>query len=383
MSLYLDYNASSPVDSQVIDIMFDVYRNVVGNADSRTHEYGDRARDIVETSRKKVANLLQISSSEVFFTSGATESNNIAIQGLRDYAASTGKKHIITSGIEHKAVLETVRAMEKNGYEVDFVKPDISGRINSDDVLSKVREDTLLVSIMHVNNETGIIQPVSEIGEELSQKEILFHVDATQSVGKLVSEIRKMPYDMMSFSAHKLHGPQGIGVLVLRRKHYKLPPVRNIIYGGQQEHGIRPGTVPVALAAGCGKACEIAQDNYVENEKKVRQIKKELINALDESQIEYYFNGDQNYCLHSVANVYFPGIMSEALMISTKNLCGISNGSACTSKDYSPSYVLSAMGMPVDRIESSVRISWGPDTNINIFSNQFRELLKIAKQLKT
>lgn len=382
MSIYLDYNASAPIDVRVLDRMIEVYRNNVGNADSRTHEYGDNARGIVEKARKQVANLLDISSSEVFFTSGATESNNIAIQGLQEYANKTNKKHIITTAIEHKAILETVKAMGKKGFDVEIVNPDISGRIKTEEILSRIKDETLLVSVMHVNNETGIIQPVKEIGQALQDQQILFHIDATQSCGKLVDELCELQYDMLSFSAHKLQGPQGVGVLVLRKKGYRLPPVKNIMYGGQQEHGIRPGTLPVALIAGCGEACEISKQEYKENTKKNRFLRNTLIRELDKSGIEYYFNGDQGNCIHSTVNIYFPGVMSEALMLSTKEFCGISNGSACTSKSYSPSYVLVAMGLPVERIESSVRISWGPDTDQEAFSCNIRELLKIAKQIK-
>lgn len=382
MSIYLDYNASAPIDDRVLNRMIEVYQNNVGNADSRTHEYGNNARNIVEKARKQVANLLDISSSEVFFTSGATESNNIAIQGLQEYANNTNKKHIITTAIEHKAIIETVKAMGKKGFDVEIVNPDISGRIKTEDILSRIKDETLLVSIMHVNNETGIIQPVKEIGQALQDQQILFHIDATQSCGKLVDELCELQYDMLSFSAHKLQGPQGVGVLVLRKKGYRLPPVKNIMYGGQQEHGIRPGTLPVALIAGCGEACEISKQKYKENTKKNRFLRNTLIRELNNSGIEYYFNGDQENCIDSTVNIYFPGVMSEALMLSTKEFCGISNGSACTSKSYSPSYVLVAMGLPVERIESSVRISWGPDTDQEAFSLNVRELLKIAKQIK-
>ena len=208
---------------------------------------------------------MSVNSDEIFFTSGATESNNIALQGLRDYARESGKNHIITTAIEHKAVLETVKHLEKQGFDVDIVPLGASGRINENDILKRVSEKTLVVSVMHVNNETGIIQPVIEIGEELQKRDILFHVDATQSCGKLVDEIRLLKYNMLSFSAHKLMGPQGVGVLVLRKKAYKLPPVKPVLFGGQQEHGIRPGTIPVALVAGCGKACELAEKEYKGN----------------------------------------------------------------------------------------------------------------------
>ena len=381
MGVYLDYNASAPIDERVLEVMVDVYKNAYGNADSRTHDYGEHARSIVEHARKQVASLLGVNAAEVFFTSGATESNNIAIQGLEEYAHKSGKKHIITTAIEHKAILETVKAMEKKGFEVDLIKPDLSGRINADRVLEKVRENTLLVSVMHVNNETGIIQPVQELGEELEKRNILFHVDATQSCGKLVDEIRNMKYDMLSFSAHKLRGPQGIGVLVLRRKRYKLPPVKQIMYGGQQEHGIRPGTTPVALVAGCGMACEIAENEYKENAGKIKVLKEELVDLLNNSEVVFHFNGDQKYCVDSTANICFPGVMSEALMLSSKQFCGVSNGSACTSKSYTPSYVLQAMGIPIDEIENSIRVSWGPDIDAEDFKVNFEQLLQMVKNI--
>lgn len=382
MSVYLDYNASAPIDLRVLDVMVDVYKNNIGNADSRTHNYGENARNIVENARKQVASLLAVSSDEVFFTSGATESNNIAIQGLREYAEKTNKKHIITTAIEHKAVLETVKYLSSEGFEVDIIAPDESGRVDANMILSKVKENTLLVSVMHVNNETGIIQPVKELGDELEKREVLFHIDATQSCGKLVDEIRGLKYNMLSFSAHKLMGPQGVGVLVLRKKLYRLPPVKAILFGGQQEHGIRPGTIPVALTAGCGKACEIAEYEYKKNNVYMHAIKEKVLAELDSSGVEYHINGNQEYCIGSTLNICIDGVSSEALMISTKQYCGLSNGSACTSKSYSPSYVLEAMGIPIEQIESSIRISWGPDAVIDEVDNNFRELLEIAKQIK-
>lgn len=381
MAVYLDYNATTPIDERVLEVMIDVYRNHFGNADSRTHNHGNQARAIVEKGRSQVASLLGINSTEVFFTSGATESNNIAIQGLEEYAVSSGKKHIITTSIEHKAVLETAKAMKKKGFELDLINPDESGRINAGELLAMVRDDTLLVSVQHVNNETGIIQPVKEIGDALSDKEVLFHVDATQSCGKLVEEIRKLKYNMLSFSAHKLEGPQGIGCLILRKKNYKIPPVKGIMHGGQQEHGIRPGTIPVALVAGCGKACELAENEYRDSIIRVKKIRNSLITALNESGIDYLFNGDQKYCIPSTLNLCFKGLASEALMLTTKQFCSISNGSACTSNSYAPSYVLTAMGLPVDRIESSIRFSWGAETDEEEYYTGFNYLLETAKIL--
>lgn len=382
MSVYLDYNASAPIKEDVLECMVEVYRNAIGNADSRTHSYGETARNVVETARKQVASLLAVNPDEIFFTSGATESNNIAIQGLREYALENGKKHIITTSIEHKAILETVKSMEREGFEVEFVSPNLSGRVDAEEVLSKVRDDTLLVSVMHVNNETGIIQPVKEIGDALNERGTLFHIDATQSCGKLVDEIRDLHYNMLSFSAHKLMGPQGVGVLVLKKNRYKLPPVKNIMYGGQQEHGLRPGTIPVALVAGCGRACEIAEQNYLDNEIKLQAIKHDILDSIRQAEIKYKINGDQNYCVNSTLNICFLGVSSEALMLSTKQYCSISNGSACTSQNYSPSYVLTAMGIPEDEIESSVRISWGPESNKGEVIRNFKELITIAKQFQ-
>lgn len=381
MSIYLDYNASAPIDSRVLDIMIDAYKNHAGNADSRTHDFGDDARSLVEQSREKIAALLGVKRDEVFFTSGATESNNIAILGLKEYGLKNKRKHIITSSIEHKAVLEAAKHLEKDGFEVEYVDPDISGRISVDEITSKIRPDTLLVSIMHVNNETGIIQPVAELGEYLSNTNTLFHIDATQSCGKLVEEIRELKCNMMSVSAHKMHGPQGIGALILRKKRYRLPPVVPIMYGGPQEHGIRPGTLPTALIAGFGKACEIASEEYLSNAKRCGEIKQEFLRLLRESGINYVINGDQMYCVPNTLNLSFPGISSEALMLATKQYCGISNGSACTSSNYSQSHVLVAMNLPENQIESAIRISWGPEINIAEAVPNFSGLIHVACKL--
>ena len=381
MGIYLDYNATTPIDKRVLDYMVDVYTNNYGNADSRTHDYGDGARKIVEKARKDVASLLGVDSTEVFFTSGSTESSNIAIRGLIDYANATGKKHVITTSIEHKAVLETVKSLKKDGFTVDIVDPEADGRVDAQKILGLVREDTLLVSVMHANNETGVIQPIREIGDGLAENGIFFHIDATQSCGKLVEELKATKYNMLSISAHKFNGPQGIGALVLRKKKYKLPPVKAITYGGQQEHGIRPGTIPVALVAGLGKACEIAALEHKTNYSHCIEIKNAVKSLIEESGLEYTYNGNQEYCMPNTINVSFKGVESEALMISSKQYCGISNGSACTSSDYSPSYVLTAMGIDKDTISSAIRISWGSDSDIDAVKENVMELITVAKGL--
>ena len=381
MSIYLDWNASAPIAPEVVETMMEVYQNQIGNADSRTHAYGEAVRAVVEHARKQVAALLGVTSAEVFFTSGATESSNIAIQGLAAHAEQSGKRHIITSAIEHKAVLETVKAMGRRGFAVDIVAPEPSGRVAKEKILEKLRTDTLLVSLMHVNNETGVIQPVEELGAELEKREILFHVDATQSCGKLVDELRRLKYRMLSFSAHKMRGPQGVGVLVLKKRDYKLPPVKAILYGGEQERGIRPGTIPAALAAGCGKACELAAMRYKEDSRKLQQIKAMLLQMIDEAGLAYSVNGDAEFSLPSTLNLSLHSISAEALMIAARGGCAISNGSACTSKSYAPSYVLRAMGVPAEQIESSIRLSWGAETDVALLKTEFAKLLTAAKRL--
>lgn len=379
MSVYLDYNASAPIDLRVLDVMNDVYRNNIGNADSRTHSFGEKARSIVENARQQVAKLLDVKTDEVFFTSGATESNNIAIQGLKEYALKNNRTHIITSTIEHKAVLETVKAMEAEGFKTTFINPDKSGRVDANQIFMQIKANTLLVSLMHVNNETGIIQPIKEVGEYCAKNNVFFHIDATQSCGKLVDEIRDTQYDMLSFSSHKMGGPQGVGVLILRRKHYKLPPVKSIYYGGQQEQGIRPGTIPVALVAGCGQVCELAVSEYRNAVKKCKQIKSIILQTFQDSGLPFSINGDPEYCISNTLNICIHGVSSEALMIATKGYCSVSNGSACTSNSYSPSYVLKAMGISDEDIESSIRISWGSCTNENELISSLAQMLNVAK----
>ena len=381
MSVYLDYNASAPIDERVLAVMIDVYKNAIGNADSRTHNFGENARKIVENAREQVASLLGVDKGEVFFTSGSTESNNIAIQGLKEYALQTGKKHIITTAIEHKSVLETAKYMQRNGFTVDFISPEPSGRINEQAVLDKIGEKTLLVSVMHANNETGIIQPVKEIGDFLTDKDILFHIDATQTCGKLVPEIKGLKYNMLSLSAHKLSGPQGVGTLILRKKKYKLPPVKQIIFGGQQERGIRPGTIPVALVAGLGRACQLAEIEYHENIQNCREIKKDILELLNNSKLKIEVNGEPDCCMPNTLNISIKGVESEALMLSTKDFCGISNGSACTSSDYKPSYVLSSMNLDNERISQAVRLSWGGKSVKEKILTDLSLLIKRAEEL--
>lgn len=378
MSVYLDSNSSAPIAPQVLRRMVEVYQGIIGNPDSRTHDFGMSARQVVEEARLEVAKLLNIQHDEVIFTSGATESNNIALRGLEDFAKKSGKMHIISSAIEHKAVLQTLQYLKTFGFSVDLVKPGRDGRVSANNILERVRDDTLLVSLMHVNNETGIIQPVYEIGERLSNTDVLFHIDATQSFGKLVDELKEISYNMLSMSAHKLGGPQGIGALILRKRGYRRLPIKGIMYGGQQEKGIRPGTVPVALVAGLGEACRIAGTDYKAGHKKCNDIKGKVLKKLEASGLKYIINGDLKYSMANTLNICFPGVASEALMLASKQYCAVSNGSACNSNSYEPSYVLRAMEIPDELIECSIRLSWSSASNSIELLESVDSLLKIA-----
>lgn len=376
MAVYLDYNASSPIEPRVLDRMIDVYQNHSGNADSRTHVFGTDAKEIVNSSRKTIAGILGVDSTDLIFTSGSTESNNIATLGLASYAKESGKTHFITTAIEHKSVLEAMRRLKVLGFEVDFVAPDISGRIDPAQILSLVTEKTLLVSMMHVNSETGIIQPVQEVGEALAKTNTYFHIDATQGFGKLNKDLRAAKYDMLSVTAHKLGGPQGIGGLVLKRdRSYKRPPITPLMCGGQQERGFRPGTTPVALVAGFALAAELCDSTEDERMKACQHIRADLIDAL--SGIEYHFNGDQYYCVPSTVNISFNGVDAEALFLAAKYDYAFSNGSACNSGSHAPSYVLTAMGLPAGRISEAIRLSWDHNTNVD-----FTQLASIVRSMQ-
>lgn len=364
MAVYLDYNASAPVDPRVLECMTDIYRNHYGNADSRTHVFGTDTKEIVADSRRTIGSILNLDSMDVFFTSGSTESNNMAILGLLDCARESGRNHFITTAIEHKSVLEPMRFLEHCGCQVDFVAPDISGRVRPEQILDLVTDRTLLVSMMHANSETGIIQPVEEVGQALSGSGTYFHIDATQSFGKLNDTLRNAKYDMMSFSAHKLGGPQGIGALVLRRdRRYRRPPIKPIMFGGQQERGYRPGTTPVALAAGFALAAKLCDQESAASMTACSSIKQSFLETVQ--GLDYSLNGDQEYCLPNTVNISFHGVDAEGIFLAVKNEYAFSNGSACNSDSHTPSYVLTAMGLPEDRIAEAVRLSWNQDTKVD------------------
>lgn len=364
MSVYLDYNASAPLRKEVLAEMIYAYTHVIGNANSRTHSFGTTAQKYVQGSRSQMAEILGIDSTDLFFTSGSTESNNMAILGIAPWAKAQNKTHFITTAIEHKAILEPLHKLEKEGFRVDYVAPGLDGRVSVENVLSLVNEKTALVSVMYVNSETGIIQPVQELGKALKQRGVYFHIDATQALGKLNAEIRETQYDMMSLSAHKIGGPQGIGAFILKRgEDFQRPPIEPLLYGGPQERGYRPGTTPVALIGGFAKALSLAEQQRTETMRRCRKIKESFLQAIN--GLEYQINGDPTYCLPTTINLSFKGLDAETAFLCLGDDYAFSNGSACTSSGHQLSYVLKAMGLDEERCAEAMRLSWDGSEDID------------------
>ncbi|GAA3917840.1 aminotransferase class V-fold PLP-dependent enzyme [Microbacterium invictum] len=357
--IYLDHNATTPVDPRVADEVVKFMLLEYGNAGSRTHTFGQMAKDRVQRARTEIAELLACDPAEVIFTSGATESNNLATLGLAAHGEATGRKHIVSTLIEHKAVLEPLAELEKKGFEVELVAPDPGGWVDPDDAIRRLRPDTLLVSMMAVNNETGVIQPIEQVADALRGTDTFFHVDAAQAYGKLIEPLRHERVDLLSFSGHKIGAPKGIGGLLTRRRGYKRPPLTPLMYGGGQERGLRPGTLPVALIAGLGLASSLAVKESSERHARARETRDLLLKAL--TPLNPQFNGDLDRTIDSTLNFSIPGVDSEAAIVALKDIVAISNGSACTAQTYEPSHVLLASGIGDERVAGALRLSWGYD----------------------
>ena len=356
MSIYLDCNATTPIEPEVVEKMNNYLTKDYGNEGSHTHSFGSIAKKAVQEATDQVGSLVNASRNEIIFTSGATESNNIAILGLKDYGLKKNKKHIITSAIEHKAVLEPIQELEKLGFEVDIVNVDESGRVNPKDIKDKLREDTLLISIMGVNNETGIVQPISEITEIIKDHDCYFHVDAAQMYGKNIETLSNKRIDLMSISGHKVFGPKGIGALVTRLRNFNKPPLQPLFFGGGQQAKLRPGTLPVHLIVGLGTAAKIAKKNLKKRQEKNKKIYDQIIKLM--KSLNGNLNGDEKYLLGNCINFSVPNVDAEAFMLTTKDLISVSNGSACTSSTYEPSHVIKAMTNDKDKLKGAIRISW-------------------------
>jgi cysteine desulfurase len=355
LPIYMDYQSTTPVDPRVIDKMTKVLTNSIGNPHSRSHSYGWEAEEIVEIARQDVADLIGANSKEVFFTSGATESNNLAIKGVANFYKNAGKNHIITLTTEHKCVINSCRDLEQDGCEVTFLPVQKNGLVDLAELEKAIKDTTSLVSIMAIHNEIGVIQPLKEIGALCRKKGVFFHTDAAQAFGKIPLDVNELNIDLMSISGHKIYGPKGVGALFVRRK----PRVRikSILSGGGQERGIRSGTLAPFLVAGLGEAAKIAK---VEMDKDYKHVKKlsDKLYAATQKLSEIYLNGDAVHRWPGNLNLSFAGIEGESMIMAIKDLA-VSSGSACTSASLEPSYVLHGIGVGDDLAHTSIRFGIG------------------------
>ncbi|BBT80940.1 cysteine desulfurase IscS [Aeromonas veronii] len=356
LPIYLDYSATCPVDPRVAEKMMQCLTmdGLFGNPASRSHRFGWQAEEAVDLARNQVAELIGADPREIVFTSGATESNNLAIKGVAHFYASKGK-HLITSKTEHKAVLDTCRQLEREGFEVTYLEPMPNGLFTLEMIENAMRDDTILVSLMHVNNEIGVIQNIKGLGELCRSRKILLHVDAAQSVGKVEIDVEAMKIDLLSLSAHKIYGPKGIGALYVRRK----PRVRieAQMHGGGHERGMRSGTLPTHQIVGMGEAFRIAKEEMVSEGERVMALRQRLWDGLKDIEA-VYLNGDLEHRVCGNLNVSFAYVEGESLIMALKDLA-VSSGSACTSASLEPSYVLRALGLNDELAHSSIRFSIG------------------------
>ncbi|QSN60279.1 MULTISPECIES: IscS subfamily cysteine desulfurase [unclassified Caballeronia] len=354
LPIYMDYSATTPIDPRVVDKMIPYLREQFGNPASRSHQYGWDAERAVEEAREQVAALVNADPREIIWTSGATESDNLAIKGAAHFYKSKGK-HIITVKTEHKAVLDTCRELEREGYEVTYLDVKEDGLIDLDTFKAAIRPDTILVSVMSVNNEIGVIQDIEAIGEITREKGIIFHVDAAQATGKIQIDLQKLKVDLMSFSAHKTYGPKGIGALYVRRK----PRVRieAQMHGGGHERGMRSGTLATHQIVGMGEAFRIAREEMATENERIRMLRDRLLHGLQEIE-EVYVNGDMERRVPHNLNISFNFVEGESLIMAVKDVA-VSSGSACTSASLEPSYVLRALGRNDELAHSSIRFTVG------------------------
>jgi cysteine desulfurase len=352
--VYLDYSATTPVDPRVVDAMIPYLREDFGNPASRSHAYGWKAEEAVETARENVAALVNCDAKEIVWTSGATESINLAIKGAAHFYKEKGK-HVITIKTEHKATLDTCRELEREGFDVTYLDVQSNGLIDWDTFVAAVRPDTVVVSVMYVNNEIGVIQDIPRIGEFCREKGIIFHVDSAQATGKVAIDLQALKVDLMSFSAHKTYGPKGVGALFVRRK----PRIRieAQIHGGGHERGMRSGTLPTHQIVGMGEAFRLAKLEMAAENERIRALRDRLWSGLSEMEA-VYLNGDLEHRVPHNLNVSFNYVEGESLLMGIKDVA-VSSGSACTSASLEPSYVLRALGRSDELAHSSIRFSVG------------------------
>jgi cysteine desulfurase len=355
--IYLDYAATCPMDPRVVDAMLPYFTQMYGNAASRTHVFGWQAEEAVEAARRELAQLLNADPKEITWTSGATESNNLAIKGVIEFLAESGKKHVITAVTEHKAVLDTCKHLERQGVAVTYLPVDADGLVTAAQVEAAIRPDTAVASIMFANNETGVIQPIAEIGAACRRHGVLFHTDAVQAFGKVPIDVEAMSIDLLSMSAHKIYGPKGVGALYVRRRkpRVRLAPQ---IHGGGHERGNRSGTLNVPGIVGFGAAARIAREGMADESARIFGLREHLRGRLLAEVPHASLNGSLQHRLPGILNVSFAYVEGESLLMGLKDIA-ISSGSACTSASLEPSYVLRAMGRSDELAHSSLRITIG------------------------
>jgi len=379
MTLYLDHNATTPLDPRVQAEINRCFNEEYGNAGS-PHAFGLRAKQIVHRARDRIGGIVNARRHEVVFTSGATESNNLAILGLAEYGLKTGKRHIVSTRIEHKAVLEPLAALGERGFEVTLIPPDRNGRISAQELLQAVRPETLLISVMHVNNETGVIQPIEEIASGLQdRRDIFLHVDAAQGFGKEPSGIGHERIDLISVSSHKLNGPVGVGALIARRRGTECVPLTPLMYGGGQELGLRPGTLPVALISGFGLAVELASSEQQSRRNACLTIRERILSRLAPLNPTLY--GDPAHSLPHVACLAFSGWDADTLIEDLGEIAAVSTGAACTSVCATASHVLAAMRVPQPDLDGAVRFSWSHLTDLSQIDPTMDQIVaRLSKQ---
>jgi len=379
-NIYFDYQATTPVDPRVLDKMLPYFSDIYGNPHSRNHSYGWFAEEAVEMARENVARIIGANPKEIIFTSGATESNNLAIKGLAEFYGDK-KNHIITCVTEHKCVLESCRYLsEKKNFDITYLPVKSDGLIDLNKLKSHITEKTLMVSIMGVHNEIGVIQPLKEIGKVCRDKGVFFHSDCAQAIGKIELDVEEMNLDLMSISGHKIYAPKGVGALYIRRK----PRVRisAIMSGGGQERGMRSGTLSPALCVGLGEACNIYFKEMKKENEKITKLKDRLLNGIRNSCSDIYLNGSEIQRVPGNLNLSFAYIEGESLMMGIKNLA-VSSGSACTSASLEPSYVLKALGVEEELAHTSLRIGLGRFTTEKDVDSAVKQIVSEVKRLRS
>jgi cysteine desulfurase len=379
LPIYMDYHATTPADPRVVEAMLPYFTQHFGNAASRNHPFGWEAEEAVDTARKQVADLIGANPKEIVFTSGATESNNLAIKGVAVMYREKGN-HIITAVTEHKAVIDTCKGLEKQGYRVTYLQVQKDGRISLDDLRAAIGKDTILISIMTANNEIGVLQPIAEIGAIAKEKGVLFHTDAVQAVGKVPFNVNDLKVDLVSISAHKMYGPKGVGALYVRRRNPRVLLAAQID-GGGHERGMRSGTLNVTGIVGMGKAAELCRTEMAKDADRLRGLRDRLNDRLHKGLDEIYINGSMEHRLPHSLNVSFAYVEGESLLMGINDVA-VSSGSACTSASLEPSYVLKALGAGDDLAHSSIRFGLGRWTTQEEVDYVADKLINVVTRLR-